>query len=71
MNIGLTIKLERERQGLSLRQLSKLSGIPNSTISFWERGKNVPNIYQTDKLFRALGILITIGREGGEYERTR
>lgn len=60
MEYGQLIKKEREKQGLSLAQLSNLSGISITTIHNWERG-TAPAIDKYDQVLKALGISIQLG----------
>ena len=41
---------ERQRRGLSQRDLARQLGVPASTISRWERGKDVPGPYYQQRL---------------------
>src|SRR5215469_2589279 len=44
------LQYERQRRGLSQRDLARQLGVPASTISRWERGKDVPGPYQQQRL---------------------
>jgi len=41
---------ERQRRGLSQKDLARQLGVPASTISRWEQGKDVPGPYQQQRL---------------------
>lgn len=44
------LQYERQRRGLSQRDLARQLGVPASTISRWERGKDVPGPYHQQRL---------------------
>ena len=50
------LKHRRKRLGLSLRELAKLTGIHNSTISRYESGRHLPSPERLDKLAEALAV---------------
>lgn len=49
----------RIKKGITLIELSKLSGISKSTLSNFENGRTVPNLYQIEDIAIALGVRIT------------
>jgi len=59
------LKEYRTTKELSQRELSDGTGIPQTTISSWERGANVPNILDCIKLADFYGITLDelVGRE--------
>lgn len=48
-----TIKTEREKKGLSQRELARISGVPKTTIRDMENGSN-PRFNNLFKVVRAL-----------------
>jgi len=56
----------RRYKGLSLRELSKLSGVPYTTIFHYETGTK-PGLDNADKLLKALDISLVIGGEMNAY----
>ena len=62
MNIPDLLSRCRKDTGLSLRQLSIKSGVPASTISFYELGRVEPTLYRLDALLKALNQSIVIGK---------
>lgn len=54
--LGGLIRSERERQGLSLRQLGALIGVDASAILLWERDETMPKAKHLAGLSRALEI---------------
>ena len=58
-NVGHAIRSLRERQNLSLRDLSKRCGLSINAISKIERGENSPTVASLHKLASALGVHIT------------
>ena len=57
------IRTERERQGLSYRKLSEMSGCTYTSIWRWEHGEDPPSLENADALLRALGVSMTIGEK--------
>lgn len=53
----------RKEKGMTQKQLSEASNIPVDTIRMWEQGRNSMTIDNADKVFKALGVSITIGKE--------
>lgn len=51
------IRLRKEK-GLSQKKLGEKAGIPQTTISEWERGNSLPDIEQADMLANALGTTL-------------
>lgn len=62
---GKEIKLTRKSFNYTQVEVAKATGIPQSTISAWELGKNIPNIIDCIKLADFYGISLDdlIGRE--------
>lgn len=50
----------RDRKGLSQRDLSNISGIPQKTISRIESGKDIPKIPTLYRLASSLGLKLEI-----------
>ncbi len=57
-NIGDTIRLLRERQGLSQRALAEAAGISAAALSQLEAGQTSPSVATLEKLADGLGIAI-------------
>lgn len=55
------LKEAREKKGITLRELSELTGINTSNISRIERGEVSPNLDTLQNLCKALGLKLTIG----------
>ena len=55
MDTGTRLKLVRERNNLSQRELARRSGLTNSTISQIEHGRYKPYPVQLARLASALG----------------
>jgi transcriptional regulator with XRE-family HTH domain len=55
-NIGKLIKFYRKKLGLTQTELSKLTGISQSTISDYEKGNIIPSISNIKKIAKALNI---------------
>lgn len=54
------ISAEREDRGISQRELSKISGVPQKTISRLENGLDIPKFSTLFKLMNALDLEIEI-----------
>jgi XRE family transcriptional regulator, regulator of sulfur utilization len=67
--VGRLVRTIRQRRGLSLQEFSRLSGVPQSTLSFLEigtrQGRNL-TLETGAKLARALGISLDV--LAGVYE---
>jgi len=59
INIGERIRSLRNRQGLSLRQLSEASGLNINTLSLIENGKSSPSVSTLQSMAFALGMPIS------------
>ncbi|WP_417842190.1 helix-turn-helix domain-containing protein [Terasakiella sp.] len=55
MGVGSRIRQERQKQGLELRELSKLSGVPERTLADIEREISNPRTDSLKRLIIALG----------------
>lgn len=64
MEVGERIKKLREKKGLSTTDLSRLTGISQSTISKLENGKRKPELSTLEKIADAL--IVTVDRLSGE-----
>ncbi len=64
------MKDARERAGLTLRELEKISGVQYGTIGRLEQGRNNGNIVTLELLADALGISIDeyVGHEVKKHE---
>ncbi|PFP15729.1 transcriptional regulator [Priestia megaterium] len=60
----------RDRKGFSQRELSKLSGVPQKTISRIENGIDVPKIHTLLKLATVLGLEISLVDKGVQEEQS-
>lgn len=61
MNVGLIISEERMKHNLSRNILAKKVGCTSRAIEYWENGKRNISLENADKIFKALGITLTIG----------
>ncbi|QOV19066.1 helix-turn-helix transcriptional regulator [Blautia liquoris] len=57
------LRRERTNQGLTIKQLAEKAGVTTRAIDYWEAKQKVMSIESADKIFKALGISITIGYE--------
>lgn len=63
MDYGKMLRQKRESLGLSRYKLSKLSGIPESTIQNWETGGIQPTVALYSKALEAMGESLVIGKQ--------
>jgi transcriptional regulator with XRE-family HTH domain len=61
--IVMTISCARAEQGLTLRRLADMAGVSYVALHLWEQGKKIPTIESADKVLKALGVTVTIGKE--------
>ncbi len=54
--IGLKIRLERTKRGLSQEKLAELANLHKNSISYIERGETVATINTIEQIANALGI---------------
>jgi transcriptional regulator with XRE-family HTH domain len=61
-NVEVTIKIQTTlkqlltEQNLSLRELAKRSGVPNSTLQEWSSNRSPKNPIQVQKVAQVLGV---------------
>ncbi|HFI0682456.1 TPA: helix-turn-helix domain-containing protein [Streptococcus suis] len=58
MSVGEKIKQLRKEKGLTMVELGELIGAPQSAISNWEKGDNLPNVGRLKKLADIFGISV-------------
>lgn len=51
----------RKEKGITRKELSLISGISVRTIEGWEQGRHEMTLSNADRVFKALGISVTIG----------
>ena len=63
--IETALRENRKSRNLTQVQLQNATGIPQSTLSAWEKGTNIPNIVDCMKLADFYGITLDelVGRE--------
>lgn len=59
MDFGNRLRELRKQRNLSQMRLSDVSGIPQTTISDWEKSKYTPNVPQLRKIAKALEVSIS------------
>ncbi|SFB08485.1 helix-turn-helix domain-containing protein [Cellulomonas marina] len=66
--LGAALKIERRRQGLSVKTVSERSGVSFGLISELERGKGNPSFTSLHRLARALQVTLPqlLSRLGGD-----
>ena len=61
MKYGKILKEERERQGISRKELAEKAGVTDRAVTYWESGKRHMNLESADRVFKALNMSVTIG----------
>lgn len=56
MNLGNSLFHARKKSGLSQEEVAEKIGVSRQTISKWETGETVPDIYQSKKMARLYNI---------------
>ena len=59
MDIAVMLKCAREKQGLSMNALARMSGVPQSSISEIEAGKRQPSFDSVQRICLALGVSLS------------
>lgn len=59
VNVGQVVKQIREVRGISIRELSRLSGLSANALSMIERGRTSPSVSTLYRLTDALNVPIT------------
>lgn len=57
------LRENRKQRGISQSELAKKAGFTKRAIQYWEKGEKSISLENADKLFKALGIQITIGTQ--------
>lgn len=60
MNIQNFLHLERERQGLSKKEIAERAGCSDTAISFWELGKRRIGFSYAESILNALGYELVL-----------
>lgn len=66
MSAGKTIKMLREKHGLTQGQLAIKSYVSQSRISIYEMGKTEPSVQTFEKILNALGYELVIKKRSEE-----
>uniref|UniRef100_UPI00403F279E helix-turn-helix domain-containing protein n=1 Tax=Paenibacillus sp. FSL k6-2145 TaxID=2976834 RepID=UPI00403F279E len=56
LSIGEGIRIERNRSGLSQRELAEQAGVHKNFIGLIERGEKAPTVITLNRICNALGI---------------
>lgn len=65
MDYSELLKSIRLQKGLTLKALSQMSGVAESTINTWEHGVASPSIYNYEAVLNAMGLTLEITAKGG------
>lgn len=58
------LKEAHSKSGLTNKEFAAKLKTSTAVIWRWEKGLHVPTIEMADKVFKALGMTMTIGKEG-------
>lgn len=58
MNLGTSIASARRKRGLSQEAVAEQLGISRQTVSKWETGETLPDIYQSKRLAQLYGLTL-------------
>lgn len=58
MDVGAKIKARRDELGMTIKELSKRTGLSLSSIHYIETGANSPTVNTLRKLAAALGVTV-------------
>lgn len=61
--IGLLIQKIRLEKNISRIELAERVGCTRKAVEYWEKGQRTMSIENADKIFKALDVSITIGKE--------
>lgn len=59
---GKRFREEREKQGLTRKQMAEKMGVTMQAIYFWEKEQKKISLENADKYAKALNITISIGK---------
>lgn len=57
------IKIERVKQGISVRKFAKMIECSPRAVSLWDAGQRAITIEMADKALKALGVSVRLGTE--------
>ncbi|RII32833.1 XRE family transcriptional regulator [Clostridium chromiireducens] len=66
MKIGKLIEKERIKNNISKFKLAEKVGCTSRAIDYWEKGERSISLDYADRIFKALGVTITIGVKNNE-----
>ena len=66
VKLGQIIRTTRTEKGLTQSKLAAMINAHQQTISFWETGRFLPEVYSLVKIAQALDLELKISFGGGE-----
>lgn len=60
---SIILRENRKQRGFSQSELAKKAGFTKRAIQYWEKGEKSISLENADKLFKALGVQITVGTQ--------
>lgn len=61
MEYGKMLMKYRKRRGMTRKELAEKAGVTVRAVTYWENGKRHMTLLSADRVFRALGMCVTIG----------
>lgn len=58
MNVGENLKRYRLEAKLSQAELAKAAQVPQTNLSYWERGYSCPDYYESARIASVLGVTL-------------
>ena len=58
MNFGDNVRMAREKQGISQKDISLAVGVAQATFAQYETGAKAPNVYVAVKIAKLLGTTV-------------
>lgn len=68
MDYGKFLKEKREAANMTRKDLASKAGVSKRSIYCWENGDRNMTLEHADRVFKALGVSIVIGKEGDLFE---
>ncbi len=67
-NFAEFLRKERVKKGITQEELARRSGFTRIAVSYWENEQKKITLQNADRLLKALGVQLTIGRKDESYE---
>lgn len=68
MDYGKYLVEKRQEVNMTRKELADKAGVSRRSIYCWENGDRNMTLEHADRVFKALGVSIVIGKEGDLFE---